>query len=366
MKLCNVKKRLLSIILSFSLIFTLVGCSSQPYKMTNILWDNEIAVILDCHKTIDDDTVHDIKVCLDTLLDEVGTYSENSIVNKFNNSSSGETFNLNDYTYAYDFFYLAKVCNEISSKFNPFVYPLLSLWKLDDNFNPGSLTAIPSAQEISELLPLTDFNSAFYLDTENFTVTKLIDNAKLDFNGILKGYAINLIAEQLTINRQDVDTGYINVGNSSLLLYSVTSLDIRHPEKPDQIILSIDGENIKDTAVSTSGNYQRYYEIDGQKYCHIINDDGYPINTGIISATVVGKSHNGGITDALSTAICCYNHDPDDFSNSELVSFLKSSALVEFDYYIAYNKDGVKQIITNKKQGEHFSLLDSSFTVKSI
>ena len=62
----------------------------------------------------------------------------------------------------------------------------------------------------------------------------------------------------------------------------------------------------RDTMISTSGDYEQYYEIDGTRYCHIIDPQtGKPVGAGshIVCASVVGGTAAEG--DARATAICC-------------------------------------------------------------
>jgi thiamine biosynthesis lipoprotein len=62
-------------------------------------------------------------------------------------------------------------------------------------------------------------------------------------------------------------------------------------------VLSLDGQ----WCVSTSGDYERYVEVDGVRYHHIIDPKtGYPADSGVSGVTVLAK--DGFLSDALSTA----------------------------------------------------------------
>jgi thiamine biosynthesis lipoprotein len=73
---------------------------------------------------------------------------------------------------------------------------------------------------------------------------------------------------------------------------------IRDPRRDDEVALTIP---LEDEAVSTSGDYERYFEEDGRRYHHIIEPaTGLPAG-GVHSATIVGP--DAVLTDALSTSV---------------------------------------------------------------
>ena len=137
-----------------------------------------------------------------------------------------------------------------------------------------------------------------------------------------------------------------------------------HPRKDGNIIKIT--EKLTDLSVSTSGDYERTYFYNGTTYSHIIDpSSGRPADTHIASATVI--TENGLKADALSTALCLFSHDPKNSDNSELIDFikntLKTSDFKNSAFYVVYDDNNYKQIITNKKQGENFTLSDNDYQV---
>ncbi len=125
---------------------------------------------------------------------------------------------------------------------------------------------------------------------------------KVGFGAIGKGYAASRVRRLL--NERGVKSAAISLGGNVCLVGQKPSgekwqVGIQHPLKPDEIIVSIAAE---DTAVVTSGGYQRYFEQDGKKYHHIIDPKTlYPADRGIISATII--SPDDTLADAYSTAV---------------------------------------------------------------
>lgn len=121
-----------------------------------------------------------------------------------------------------------------------------------------------------------------------------------DFGGVAKGYALDLGIELL--ESHGIKNAVINGGGDLKTLghgpQGAWRIGIRHPRNDGAIaaIRPLSGEG-----VFTSGDYERYFEYDGQRYHHIIDPKTGQPATGIISATVVHT--DGMLADAAATAI---------------------------------------------------------------
>ena len=73
---------------------------------------------------------------------------------------------------------------------------------------------------------------------------------------------------------------------------------IRHPRLADEIVTRLP---LQDEAISTSGDYERYFEEGGRRYHHIINPLTGEPTQGVLSATVIGP--DATMTDGLSTTV---------------------------------------------------------------
>lgn len=312
-------------------------------------------------KSMSDDVKNTIKNALNTL--EVQFSATNgTFTNTFNNLETNNSINASDT--AIEIMDLSKELHYFTNgKFNPAVYPLVKLWQFSPNY-PVNEFRIPDIQEI------TSFTTEKYLNLDNVIIDKeskkisKISPISVDFGGILKGYASDLIADILTDN--GYKKGYINIGGSSLKVLASNSLAIRHPENVNNNIIRVNTNDLTNFSVSTSGTYERYYTFNGKTYSHIISPEtGYPTETGIISSTVIGT--NGAFGDAVTTALCLSEFDKENPESSQ-VFILIEKILVEYPnalVFVVYNKDSDKLIITNK-ESDYFTLLDDTYTIINI
>jgi FAD:protein FMN transferase len=103
-------------------------------------------------------------------------------------------------------------------------------------------------------------------------------DTEIDFGGIGKEYAVDRVADLL--QKQGSSAGFVNLGGDLRAWGKPPNRDcwyfgIRHPRKEGAIIGSVP---ITQAALATSGDYQRYFEAEGKRYCHILNPfTGMPV-----------------------------------------------------------------------------------------
>lgn len=349
------KKLLLKLCATFVATFIFLSACGGGQELHFTAFNNVPVIVQSRGKTISSAAEEKINALLDELNAEFSATVKTSTVYKINSMAQGEKTEISP-----RFKYIADVLAEMRAftegKFDISVYPLTLLWQFAPNF-PVLKFSVPTQEKIDDALSLCGLDKFSF----NEYAEKSVDGAKIDFGGALKGYAADEIAQIL---KEDGATrGYVNVGGSSLNLLSVDNVAIVHPRKSGNI-LSVK-INEKNVAVSTSGDYERYYVSDGKTYSHILNPDtGYPTNTGVVSATVIGK--NGLILDALSTALCLFSHDFNCPEKGELYRFIKkilsAPEFCDFKIFAVCDDGENKQILTNKKQGD-FALLDNDYSV---
>ncbi len=174
---------------------------------------------------------------------------------------------------------------------------VLSVWH--DHREEG--IRLPSAEVLEEAAGHTDFDDVL-LDTENGTVFYADPLLKLDLGAIGKGYATEAAAKLL--DQSGMTSYIINAGGN--VRCGASPLDGRQRwgvgiTDPSDPTTYMDIIYTKEVSVVTSGDYQRYYTVDGKNYHHIIDPDTLFPSEYMHGVTVVAP--DSGIADLLSTAL---------------------------------------------------------------
>lgn len=176
------------------------------------------------------------------------------------------------------------------------IYPLMELWGF-----PTKNYRVPSEKEIEEKLKLVgsdkiDFNE------ETRKISFKNKGMEIDFGGIGKGYITDELVKILTDEK--VESAIINLGGNVFGFRkkpdgSLWNIAIRDPNEPDKYMAAI---RLEDSAVITSGGYERYFEENGIIYHHILDPrTGKPSESGLKSVSIISK--DGTLADALSTSL---------------------------------------------------------------
>jgi len=179
--------------------------------------------------------------------------------------------------------------------FTPAIGGLSRLWGFS---NPKPPASPPSPADIKQTLP--GVNSS-QIDKEGKQWLRRHEQAQLDFGGIAKGYAIDRgIA---VLREHGVNDAIINAGGDMRVIgrrgKRPWKIGIRHPREADGMIgwIPVNG----DKSIVTSGDYERYFMLNGRRYHHILNPaTGMPADQSM-SATVVAS--RASMADGWSTAL---------------------------------------------------------------
>ncbi|MCG2633314.1 MAG: FAD:protein FMN transferase [Gammaproteobacteria bacterium] len=180
-------------------------------------------------------------------------------------------------------------------RFDPAIGGLLALWGFQSS-QPGGQPPDPAALE-TYLARRPDMSD---LQIDGQTISSNNPRLQLDLGAVAKGYAIDIAAHRLL--DLGIDAFIINTGGD-LRARAGTGrpwrIGIRDPAKPGNVlaVVTVSG----DESIFTSGNYERFYEVDGRRYHHILDPrSGHPAPS-VASATVIHR--NATLADAAATAL---------------------------------------------------------------
>ena len=227
------------------------------------------------------------------LEDQISWRVEESEVAQIN-QAAGKTWTQVSQT-TYDILQEALLVSEKSGgAFDPTIAPLSLLWDFDND-----PTQPPSQSLIEKMLPYVDYTK-LRVDEEEMSFSFKSAGYALDLGAVGKGAACDAAVAQYAAG--GADYGIIAVGGS-IGTYGTKpfgakwNIAVRDPAGEG----SLGSISIAGGFVSTSGNYEKYFDYEGKRYHHILDPDtGYPAESGLVSVTVVCDS--GVASDALSTA----------------------------------------------------------------
>lgn len=278
----------------------------------NVAWQNEKSIHGNALGTTfvvksSDDSLLTNPEQIDALIEdfnqELSTYHSSSLISHFNTADT--TIDLDSTKYFQQCFELSKtIYEQTGGAFDPTVYPLVSLWGFFKDID-----VVPTEDEIDSVLQFVGLDKSTFQYEEGL-LNKKDSRFKLVFNAIAKGQFVDVLATHLEDKGQS--QYFIEVGG-----------EIRVKGKNDQgknWVIGIDepvesntgvkGEqqrelenyiSISDKAVATSGNYRKFYELNGRKYSHTISSKtGRPVKHNILSATVIAE--DAATADAFATA----------------------------------------------------------------
>ena len=156
---------------------------------------------------------------------------------------------------------------------------------------------LPTKEETLEAVSHIDY-SKISINEDKITLPK---GTEIDLGSVAKGYACDKLKE--LYDKGNISCAIASMGSSSLLYgtkpdKSKFNVEIKNPDGGEALGIIKTGE----TFLSTSGGYERFFEVDGVKYSHIFNlKTGFPAKSDITSVTVLCDS--GIESDFLSTLI---------------------------------------------------------------
>ncbi len=283
------KRRIMCMLITFLSIVSL-GCGAgtqDVYSATGFACDTVVTITAYASKETVDNAM---RLCADyeAVLSKT---VEGSDIWKLNHAN-GAPVEVDPETAA--LLQLAKTIGEESGgAFDVTIAPASALWDF-----AADEPALPDPDALSAAAVRVDYRN---IVIDGTTVT-LRNGAEIDLGGIAKGYIADRVADYL--RSEGVSSACINMGGNVIAVGtkpdgSAWRIGLRDPNgtaAQSEEVLSL-----SDAAIVTSGNYERFFDLDGVRYHHILDPKtGMPVQNGLASVTIIGSE--SALCDALSTA----------------------------------------------------------------
>ena len=193
------------------------------------------------------------------------------------------------------------LCRTTDGAFDVTVRPLVVLWR-----KARETGKAPSDSEIQDAMKRTGCEK-LTLDMKHKALLRSAGGMELDFGGNAKGYAANRAAA--AIKRHGIDAALINAGGDITALGEKPGgkpwvMGIQNPRNPDDYVARI---YLIDEAVTTSGDYEKYFQKNGKRESHIVDPRTGHGASETISVTVIAP--DAMLADGLSTALSVLGPD---------------------------------------------------------
>lgn len=309
----------------FILVFALPSCLSKKAVIENftgftqgttysIVYDNNIKI-----------SAVDLKMRVEKILHDfdmsMSVYNDSSIISKINRNEFAvpDSFFVDVYNKS------ALVSQMTDGAFDITVGPLVRAW----GFGPDDHKNF-TEQKRDSLLKLVGMDKVSLV---NGHIVKADPGVTLDVNAIAQGYSVDVVCryfKSLGLVNYLVEIGgeVMAVGDKGGVPWKI---GIDKPEDnnmvPGQFLQAI--IKLDDKAVSTSGNYRKFYVEDGVKYSHTIDPKtGYPAKNRLLSATII--ANNCTMADGIATACMVMGKE-------KAIDFINSHH--EFSAYFVFSDD---------------------------
>lgn len=237
----------------------------QPFKAMG----SACEVVLASHTQNEAESM--AKLAIDEVLRIERTYSRyttDSIIAKINQQAGCGAVQCDDETWAL-FKFASQLFDQSDGLFDITSGVLRQAW---DFKNPE----VPSSQKLEALLPLVGWEKVVLQDQ---SIALPLAGMEIDLGGFGKEYAADRAAQVL--KEKGVTHGYVNLAGDMRFLGPKPTgepwmIGIQDPRARDQVVATLP---ITQGGLATSGDYERYFELNGQRYCHVLNPKtGVPVS----------------------------------------------------------------------------------------
>ncbi len=288
-----------------ALLFAVVACvpkKDKVFRKSKMLMDTvvTITVVTDSDSNAEKAIDNSFAV-IEKIENLLNFYSDKSEVSGINKNAGTNPVKVSPETM--EIIEKAIQISELTQgRFDITIGPVMELWNFHNKKKPDDRT-------IKSRLHLVGYKS-IAINKAGSTVYLKKNNMKIDLGGVAKGYAADKAVEELKKN--GIKSGLVAIAGD-IKAFGLKpdgrpwKIGIKNPRQKGQDDEIIAVMELTDMAISTSGDYERYFIEDGKRYHHLLNPKtGYPADSGQ-SVSIITK--DGAIADPLSTGIFIIGHE---------------------------------------------------------
>lgn len=222
-----------------------------------------------------------VEACIDEIEKYEARYSRyraDSLVSRINSSAGGEPIEIDPETA--EILNYANVCYELSDGvFDITSGVLRRIWHTDRR-------TLPDDADLQNVLALVGWQQ---VERGDGWIRLPLVGMEIDLGGVVKEYVADALVTLL--RARGIKSGLINLGGDIAIVGpqpngSPWEIGIAHPDDPARAIAAIE---LVGGAITTSGGYERYIEIDGERHSHLLNPKtGWPVQ-GLAGVTVIAE-----------------------------------------------------------------------------
>ena len=285
-------KKLTAIVLLLAvLLCALCACSPSTKTTRGFAMGSEYYVTFSSSK----DFSSEISEMLSSIEESFSTKVEGSVISRINAAAASDVICLSPEESP-----VLKRCFEIAKEtdgaFEPAILPLVQAWGFDPPYVMNG--SVPPADAVIDNARALCDSSLFVYSEEASSVYKLNGSACLDLGGAIKGYAAERIRD---LAKERSEQALVYIGGTIAAVGKSYEIGVTPPRDSEESY-AFRFTLLENEICATSGDYERYYIYENERYHHILDaKTGRPATSGVISATIV--TEDGILADALATAV---------------------------------------------------------------
>lgn len=336
-------KKTISVLIIFTNILLLAGCTPKMNKYEKSYMDvfDTLTQIVGYYNSQDEFNeastfIHDELLNCHRLFDIYNNYEGINNIKTINDNAGIAPVKVDKKIIDLIIFSMS-MYEKTNGKTDIAIGSVLKIWNeyRQNGINNPDKATLPPISELKAAFKHSDFENII-IDKNNSTVFIKDPLMNIDVGAVAKGFAVGLVCDEA--KAKGFDHLLVTAGGNIVTIGdkdtngSKWKLGIRNPFDDSNNYIKV--MELSNTSLVTSGDYERFYEVDGKRYHHIIDTDTLMPANYFSSVSIIAK--DSGIADALSTALFSMSYEDgqkllEQFDNVKAVWVKKDGTVLSSD-----------------------------------